>query len=139
MSKFKKSLDIRNDQSLNEAIILLYQIHQQIENNPSHERYTITQELRDSIHKFLKTQNYFNDYISTLKCPKCGNMVVLKNGCYGQFFGCINFPKCKGSLSITKSKKHNIYTKNDEDYLTPGEFQNFTEFDEEDDEYFRPF
>jgi ssDNA-binding Zn-finger/Zn-ribbon topoisomerase 1 len=28
-------------------------------------------------------------------CPKCGGRLVLRNGKYGQFKGCDNFPKCK--------------------------------------------
>jgi restriction system protein len=29
------------------------------------------------------------------KCPKCGGGLVKKNGKYGPFYGCSNFPKCK--------------------------------------------
>ena len=28
-------------------------------------------------------------------CPRCGAPLVLKNGKYGEFWGCSNFPKCK--------------------------------------------
>ena len=28
-------------------------------------------------------------------CPKCGNELVKKNGKYGKFIGCSNYPKCK--------------------------------------------
>lgn len=28
-------------------------------------------------------------------CPKCGNNLVLRNGKYGKFIGCSNYPKCK--------------------------------------------
>lgn len=28
-------------------------------------------------------------------CPKCGGELVLRNGKYGQFKGCSNYPKCK--------------------------------------------
>ena len=30
-----------------------------------------------------------------LKCPYCGGDLVLRNGKYGQFYGCKNYPKCK--------------------------------------------
>lgn len=33
-------------------------------------------------------------------CPKCGGKLVLRNGKYGKFHGCSNFPKC----SYTKKK-----------------------------------
>ncbi len=28
-------------------------------------------------------------------CPRCGGNLVLRNGKYGQFYGCENYPKCK--------------------------------------------
>ncbi len=30
-----------------------------------------------------------------LICPKCGGKLILRNGKYGQFYGCANYPKCK--------------------------------------------
>ena len=27
------------------------------------------------------------------KCPRCGGNLVLRNGKYGQFYGCFNYPK----------------------------------------------
>jgi len=35
------------------------------------------------------------DKILNMICPKCGGKLVDKNGKYGQFIGCSNFPKCK--------------------------------------------
>ena len=29
------------------------------------------------------------------KCPKCGGELVKRNGKYGNFIGCINYPRCK--------------------------------------------
>ena len=34
------------------------------------------------------------------KCPKCGNDLVLRNGKYGRFYGCSNYPKCKFTQKI---------------------------------------
>lgn len=28
-------------------------------------------------------------------CPRCGSILVLRDGKYGEFFGCSNYPKCK--------------------------------------------
>lgn len=28
-------------------------------------------------------------------CPRCGAKLVIKNGDYGEFYGCSNYPKCK--------------------------------------------
>ncbi|MEE0651535.1 MAG: topoisomerase DNA-binding C4 zinc finger domain-containing protein [Segatella copri] len=32
-------------------------------------------------------------------CPQCGGQLVLRNGRYGFFYGCSNFPKCKFTLN----------------------------------------
>lgn len=32
--------------------------------------------------------------MSKNRCPKCGSPVNLKEGKYGLFYGCSNFPKC---------------------------------------------
>ena len=29
------------------------------------------------------------------KCPKCGGLLIKRNGPYGEFLGCSNYPKCK--------------------------------------------
>ena len=28
-------------------------------------------------------------------CPRCGAKLVIRNGDYGEFYGCSNYPKCK--------------------------------------------
>ena len=28
-------------------------------------------------------------------CPRCGSKLVLRNGKYGEFLGCSNYPKCR--------------------------------------------
>ena len=35
----------------------------------------------------------------TVTCPRCGAKMVLRNGQYGFFYGCPNFPRCKGTRS----------------------------------------
>ncbi|EHP86074.1 DNA topoisomerase I [Methanotorris formicicus] len=35
-------------------------------------------------------------------CPKCGGKLVVKNGIYGAFLGCENYPKCKYTEKIKK-------------------------------------
>jgi len=32
------------------------------------------------------------------KCPKCGMLMVLREGPYGQFWGCCGFPTCKQTM-----------------------------------------
>ena len=36
-----------------------------------------------------------NDKLSSGICPKCGGNLVLREGTYGRFYGCSNYPKCK--------------------------------------------
>ncbi len=33
-------------------------------------------------------------------CPRCGGKLVERNGKYGKFYGCSNYPKCKFTLKI---------------------------------------
>lgn len=35
-------------------------------------------------------------------CPRCGSETHLANGPYGAFYGCNNYPKCKGMRYINK-------------------------------------
>ncbi len=34
------------------------------------------------------------------KCPQCGGELKLRNGKYGQFYGCSNYPKCRFTLDV---------------------------------------
>ena len=39
-----------------------------------------------------------NDTINSGKCPRCGGTLVKRQGKYGSFYGCSNYPKCKYTL-----------------------------------------
>jgi hypothetical protein len=44
----------------------------------------------------IEVQVYdINQKISNNICPECGGNLVLRNGKYGEFKGCSNFPKCR--------------------------------------------
>ncbi|MCI8393859.1 MAG: NERD domain-containing protein [Bacilli bacterium] len=54
--------------------------------------------------KFLRKQhvkdirikiNNNRELENNMICPKCGNKLVERNGKYGKFIGCSNYPKCK--------------------------------------------
>ncbi|MDR2941501.1 MAG: topoisomerase DNA-binding C4 zinc finger domain-containing protein [Treponema sp.] len=33
--------------------------------------------------------------VNSLICPKCGGSLVIRNGPYGSFYGCSNYPSCR--------------------------------------------
>ena len=33
-------------------------------------------------------------------CPRCGGILLVRNGEYGKFLGCTNYPKCKYTQNI---------------------------------------
>lgn len=37
---------------------------------------------------------------SSISCPKCNGKMVLRNGRYGEFYGCNRYPKCNGTLNF---------------------------------------
>jgi len=37
--------------------------------------------------------------VASGKCPRCGGNLVLRNGKYGRFYGCSNYPKCNYILN----------------------------------------
>jgi hypothetical protein len=46
----------------------------------------------EAIHKTVSEKN---SKVNSDICPRCGSQLVLRNGKYGQFKGCSNFPKCR--------------------------------------------
>lgn len=45
-----------------------------------------------------RNQDRRNAAIASGRCPLCGGRLVLRNGKYGQFWGCSNYPSCKYTL-----------------------------------------
>ncbi len=52
-------------------------------------------------HKYnAKAQQYKSrNLISQGICPRCGGQLILRQGKFGSFYGCSNFPKCKFILN----------------------------------------
>lgn len=47
-----------------------------------------------------KAKNKIDKKIASIKtkgeiCPKCGGELIMREGKYGSFIGCSNFPKCR--------------------------------------------
>ena len=38
----------------------------------------------------------------TLRCPRCGSSLIKRNGRFGEFWGCLNFPDCKFTRDAKK-------------------------------------
>ena len=36
-----------------------------------------------------------------VECPECGDKMAVRQGKFGRFYGCVNYPECKGILPIT--------------------------------------
>lgn len=48
----------------------------------------------------VKSQQYRGrSLISQCVCPRCGGQIVLRQGKYGSFYGCSNYPKCRFTLN----------------------------------------
>ncbi len=52
-------------------------------------------EVQEHIAKAKNAKLSSYDRMQNGKCPRCGGELVLRNGRYGQFFGCSNYPKCR--------------------------------------------
>lgn len=48
----------------------------------------------DHIDNIYRNQNRRDSAVAAGMCPRCGGRLVLRNGKYGQFWGCSNYPKC---------------------------------------------
>ena len=57
----------------------------------------ITDESQRRIHKNKAREN---DLYGDMTCPKCGSKLLVKNGKYGTFIGCSNYPKCKYTKNV---------------------------------------
>lgn len=48
----------------------------------------------------VKTRQYqTNNSIKQSICPRCGGNLILRQGKYGSFYGCSNYPKCKFTVN----------------------------------------
>ncbi len=43
--------------------------------------------------------------VSDYKCEKCGAMMIYKNGKFGKFLACPNYPQCKNTKAVDKNGK----------------------------------
>lgn len=52
------------------------------------------------VSELLKDNKNIKVIYDVLYCPKCGGRLVKRTGRYGDFYGCVNFPKCRYTKDI---------------------------------------
>lgn len=57
----------------------------------------INQKCYEELGKILNLRRKTNPEI---KCPKCGAEMVKRSGKFGEFYGCSDFPRCRGTRKI---------------------------------------
>ena len=48
-------------------------------------------------------------------CEKCGSKMVIKNGKFGKFAACPNFPKCRNTKSLSEPKPEDVVKKDEKE------------------------
>lgn len=66
------------------------------------EQYRILDKSSKKIHiQYVKQQSYNNNHLlRNDKCPICGAPIIKRNGKYGSFYGCTNYPQCKFTTKV---------------------------------------
>lgn len=69
--------------------------------NAIEKHYTIASKQEIKRHKYNVHNRQYRAKISIKQgvCPQCGGQLVLRQGRYGSFYGCSNYPKCKFTLN----------------------------------------
>lgn len=55
-------------------------------------------------------------------CPECSELMVRRNGKYGKFWGCPNFPRCRGTRSMNNPKPE-FKKKQEKEFFKPSPYQ----------------
>ena len=51
--------------------------------------------MNQKCYEFMLKEQEPEDGESGRICPKCGNELKIRNGVYGEFYGCMGFPNCR--------------------------------------------
>lgn len=62
-------------------------------------KYYMDMNSREEIDYYEYYKNKFN--LVKMVCPECGSNLVKRNGKFGEFYGCSNYPKCKYTKKIS--------------------------------------
>ena len=66
--------------------------------------------LEESVDKLEKSSDFVKkqpEIAQDVVCPICGKPMYIREGRFGQFYGCSGYPKCKGIVNIEKENKGN--------------------------------
>ena len=50
--------------------------------------------------KRAEREEWKREHTSSETCPLCGGTMYIREGKYGKFLGCSNYPNCKGTRKI---------------------------------------
>lgn len=54
-----------------------------------------------------------NEKDNYVRCPNCDNVMVLRDGKNGKFFGCQNYPNCTGTRNYSEGRNKEYYKPED--------------------------
>ncbi len=60
---------------------------------------TAESDLKQHLNNVNRNKERRDAAVASGKCPRCGGTLVLRNGRYGQFYGCSNYPRCNYILN----------------------------------------
>lgn len=69
----------------------VYEIYNTFQTANNHDKDAKKQHIR-SVKQNIQRRNHA---VTSGRCPFCGGELVLRNGKYGKFYGCSNYPKCR--------------------------------------------
>ncbi len=80
---------------------LIFDTRLEVENLKCREGHEIKHLItKAEINSLLEYRMDHKQYHQTFKCNRCNGIMVLRNGQYGRFLGCSNYPLCKNTRSI---------------------------------------
>lgn len=54
---------------------------------------------KEHLGNFYRNKERRDEAVASGRCPRCGGSLVLRNGRYGRFYGCSNYPECNYILN----------------------------------------
>ncbi|MBE6893271.1 MAG: hypothetical protein E7482_04600 [Ruminococcaceae bacterium] len=48
----------------------------------------------------IEREIWKEEHMSSERCPLCGSVMYIREGKFGKFLGCSNYPDCKGTRKI---------------------------------------